>query len=605
MNKLRVLFIWPRNEDTMLGVPLGYAYLLSNCRGEAFEFELLDCILDNLESGNPRLLERVRAFAPQMVAISAASSNFPEATAILRSIKAWNPQVVTLLGGPHATVYGPHAFACPDLDFLFRGEGEVGLKAFFEAVRAAAPERYPQIPGLAYRDGEGQPFFNAPAKIDDLDALSYPDYEAIALDRYIEQGYNYMAGKARCAPIYCTRGCPYICKFCSVPSVSGKRVRKHSVPYLIGLVHYLYEEKGIRGFNVVDDNFTFDVDFAKEFCREIIRLGLEDLEFNSPNGIRMQRGDAELWSLMRQAGWKSVTVAPESGSKRVLQLMKKDLDPGLVPGIVVDMKQAGLRVKGFFIIGYPGETPEDLRQTARLIEGCRFDEISVTYFQPMPGTPVCDELIAQGELSPNQLPGYFGNGDNPVYVTRSLAGFDLPLYRSYLVSLVENRDNFVQLLTTDRLQSLTDIYVVGSGSFAAKLIDKLNEFDLPVTGVIDEIHEGPTFHGVRVYSVLRGDLDRSRSANAIFLMAISIDQYRRNAVERLGSRGVPKRRILYFDPVIFEKIFSSKTKTVELGKLVLAGLQPSDDNYVQANGDLMERYVLKNEVRSRQVAGWG
>lgn len=558
MKKLKVLFIWPNYEDTMLGLPLGFAYLISNCRSEKFEFKLIDCKLDGLNSSDSDLVRRIDALSPTIIAVSASSSNFNEALEILHTSKNLDKDIITIIGGPHATAYGRQAFECEDIDFLFMGEAEVGFKEFLDSFVDENAKAYSEINGLAYKDNNGNRYFSEPAKIENLDSLIPPDYDAINLEGYIEKGYNYLSGKKRCAPIYCTRGCPYECKFCSVPSISGKKVRKHSVPYLINMVKYLYEKKGIRGFNVVDDNFTFYVNFAKDFCREIIKLGFPDIEFNSPNGIRMQRGDFELWTLMKQAGWNTITVAPESGSPRILQLMKKDLDPDVVPGIVAEMKKAGLKINGFFILGFPGETIEDLQKTEKLISLCHFDNISATFFQPMPGTPIYDELIKQGELSAQQLPGYFGDSDTHLYMAKSLEGIDLPTYRRKLLKLTWVSEAVENLSTHEDLSSLNNIFVVGAGTFAVRVLEKLGQCVIPVGGIVDELLQADMFHGINVFSFNRNTFEKSKVRNSIFLMAISDQHYRSNALGRLVNNGVPPDRILYFEPSAFDEIFDKQ-----------------------------------------------
>ena len=194
------------------------------------------------------------------------------------------------------------------------------------------------------------------------------------------------------------------------------------------LVRYLYHTKGIRYINIIDDNFTFHVGYAKEFCRAMIALNLKGLHFGTPNGIRIQRADDELLRLMKQAGWTHICIAPESGSKRMLMLMQKDLDPSIIPVKVRQIREAGLRVHGFFILGYPGETLEDIDETVRLLRECRFDFLIFNNFQPVPGTPIFDKLVRTGEIENDLLPKEYHTGER-VYVPNTLKGFNF----SYLV----------------------------------------------------------------------------------------------------------------------------------------------------------------------------
>jgi hypothetical protein len=142
---------------------------------------------------------------------------------------------------------------------------------------------------------------------------------------------------------------------------------------------------------------------------------------------------------MKQAGWKSLIIAPESGSQRVLKLMKKHLDLSLVPPAVKDIKKAGLTVQGLFLIGYPGETLEDVKKTSEFIKKCRFNFIFLNVFQPLPGTPVYQELVAKGEIQDGLLPNNYSEGTRS-YVTKDLVGFNFPFFVLKTYVLLALRD---------------------------------------------------------------------------------------------------------------------------------------------------------------------
>jgi radical SAM superfamily enzyme YgiQ (UPF0313 family) len=194
---------------------------------------------------------------------------------------------------------------------------------------------------------------------------------------------------------------------------------------MVKLVNHLYFKKNIRQINIIDDNFTFNTEYAKEFCRAIIALKLKDLRFNTPNGIRVQRTDKELLNLMREAGWRSLIIAPESGSKKILKKMQKDLNPDIVPEKVKEIREAGLKCSGFFIIGYPEEEIEDIEATVDLIKKCRFNFFFLNNFQPLPGTPLYDELVRRGEIEDGLLPKNFSDGVR-VYTPSGLRNVNFP-----------------------------------------------------------------------------------------------------------------------------------------------------------------------------------
>jgi len=281
----------------------------------------------------------------------------------------------------------------------------------------------------------------------DLDLIKPPDYSFMDLEGYLARGYRLHCPEPRNAPILATRGCPYRCAFCTAPIMNGTLVRKHSIPYLTALIRKLYDGHGIRWFNLVDDNFTFDTVFARAFCEAVIAMKLKGAGFGTPNGIRMQKGDPELWRLMKRAGWKSVVIAPESGSPATLARMRKDFDLSVLPRVVREMKEAGLVVQAFFIIGYPGETRADLEMTLKTARDTGFDFFYLNNFTPLPGTPVYDELVAAGEIADGLLPAAFSDGVR-TYTPATLKGVNFPLIvlRAYAGLAVRHPLRFLRML---------------------------------------------------------------------------------------------------------------------------------------------------------------
>jgi len=130
---------------------------------------------------------------------------------------------------------------------------------------------------------------------------------------------------------------------------------------------------------------------------------------------------------MKKAGWEFLNVAPESGSKRTLNRMRKGIDIDSFPERIVKIRAAGLKVHGFFIVGYPGETPRDIVETSKLLRKCRFNLVFISNFQPLPGTPIYNELVQAGEISDGLLPGNYSNGER-AYTPEGLHDFNFPMF---------------------------------------------------------------------------------------------------------------------------------------------------------------------------------
>lgn len=440
--KTKVAFIWPHGLGSFL-LPLPYANIAANTDSSVCEMRLFDLALGLPAPGD--LEGEIAAFAPDIIGVTAHAVNFPQALEALRAARRAAPRAVVLAGGPHPSAWPRGVMENPEIDFLIRGEADLAFGAFLGEFRSAEP-RWERVPGLTRRVPGGLAEA-PPAVVEDLDSLALPDYGFIRLGEYLRRGYKLFCDGRPSAPIQTTRGCPMSCSFCGVSAVSGRRLRHYSAAYSMRLIERLNREFGIQWFNIVDDNFTHDLDHAREFCEAAMKLGIPGLRFGTPNGVRMQRGDLGLWRLMKRAGWEYLVVAPESGSARVLGLMKKGLSPGEVESILKEVRRSGLLVRGFFMVGYPGETMDDVRQTVALIERSRFDSVELLFFQPLPGTKVFDELVSAGELPPDFLPAAFSSG-RLTYVTPGLKDLNFPLlfFRVNLGVLLRSPANILRVL---------------------------------------------------------------------------------------------------------------------------------------------------------------
>ena len=198
-------------------------------------------------------------------------------------------------------------------------------------------------------------------------------------------------------PIVTTRGCPFNCKFCAAPSLSGRKLRHHSVEYVCQMIWLLYHRYGIREIHILDDNFTMNIDYAKSVLRGVIDMQL-DITLAMPNGIRMDYVDDELLELMKAAGVYIVSVAVESGNDHILRAMRKGTTVESIRKNVARIRRHKLDVAGFFILGYPGETRETIVNTIRFARELDIQRAQFMTFVPLPGTAAHEELVANGEI---------------------------------------------------------------------------------------------------------------------------------------------------------------------------------------------------------------
>ncbi len=440
---MRVALVWPHGNDFTYSIPLGLGYIISNCRAPGVEYKIFDGTLNNAPSHSDSFRRFLKDYAPDVVGVSCWSKTYQEARKIVAVVKNDLPEAVSVLGGIHPTAYAAKTLSDSQADYILAGEAEFTFQEFVKNLRDK--EKLLRVPGLVYRLDDR--FMTNPlAFTQDLDTIAYPDYDAIELERYYRKGYRYFSGTRRSAPIWMTRGCPYSCKFCTAPQINGHKIRRHSVDYGIEWISMLYYKYKVRHVNIIDDNFAFQADYTKSFCEALIKKNFQGLTMYTANGIRAQRVDFETLKLMKRAGWKTAVVAPESGSRRVLKLMKKDLDPDMWPAKAREIRSAGLVSIGLFLIGYPGETTKDIRQTEALMKKCDFDHLGIQYFQPMPGTPVYDELVKKGEIQDTLLPGT--TSGRRVYVSKGLENFNFArfAFRMYLYTFFRHPVHVIQMM---------------------------------------------------------------------------------------------------------------------------------------------------------------
>ena len=405
--KPRIALVWPYGVKGAESIPIFLSFLVPRLT-DISHVLVSDCSLNQLHPGSVRFAQLLTEFAPDIIGISSWSQNWTWTRVTVAMIRQILPKTVIVTGGPHVTATGDLGWA----DYALLGEAEWSFRELVLGLAAGASQAdlEQRVPGLRCAN---QQTTTPQALVADLDALGLPNFEAMLLAHYQASGYQYRNGAQKQAPILATRGCPYTCAFCEAPMLSGRKIRKHSIPYLQELLAHLRQDFATEHINIVDDNFTFHVGYAKEFCEMVLqhqdRLG--GMTFATPNGIRVERSDGELFRLMKAAGWERLIFAPESGSQRMVTVMAKHLDLDVVAERTALAQAAGLEVEAFFILNYPGETDADVHATRDFIATVGFDHISLHIFKPLPHTPIWRELVSSGLLAPEYVIGRYDEVD--------------------------------------------------------------------------------------------------------------------------------------------------------------------------------------------------
>jgi len=352
--------------------PLGLGYIGSALRKRGHEVRIFDYCLKR----------RFEDYRPDWIGITGVTPQYPGMKELARWGKALGATVV--MGGIHASSLPEFVLRdCPEVDYVIKGEGEV---AFPDLVEGKVG------PGVHSRDG-----FQESSYVQDLDSLASP-WKTLDLEDYSRiRVYGISTRRYPVATILSSRGCPYGCTFCSTVQVHGKRVRKRSSDNFLDELEYLVRERGIREIQILDDNFTFDYDHATTITQGIIDRKL-DFCWCLPNGLRADRVDRKLLSLMKRSGCYYFGVGIESGSPKILEQVQKGLSLSKVRETLIEADKLGFITHGFFMVGLPDETQTDIQKTIEYASSLPLDRISVNPVMPLPGSVLFAGITPTGDF---------------------------------------------------------------------------------------------------------------------------------------------------------------------------------------------------------------
>ena len=400
---MRVLLIKPGNLSDHIQPSLGLGYLAAQIR-ENHSVRIIDCIKEGFTS--KELLPILEEFKPDLVGSQCYSMDLPSLKLIFQMVKSFDRKIATIVGGAHPTAVPDHTmnFLGTDLlDFVFVGEGEIGFPKLLNALENQGCLDFQAIPGLGWRQN-GKLHINPKAHVEDLSSVGMPAWDLLKPESYPFSPHGVVCMNYPIAPIIATRGCPYKCTFCTIAST---KLRKRPINLIIEEVKLLYHQHGIREFHLVDDNFTMDMDYAEKFLKDLIALNI-NATWATPNGLRLNRLDKNLLELLKEARFYSIAVGIESGSDRILKKMRKGSSIEKVRADLRMVSEVGdIDVTGFFMLGFPGETREDIEKTIQFSRELPLHRATFHSFIPLPGTQIWEEMKVSGELDRVDWERYF------------------------------------------------------------------------------------------------------------------------------------------------------------------------------------------------------
>jgi len=376
--------------DDAVMPPLGLWYVSAAIRAAGHEVVISDMVFDDP--------------IPKDADVYGITGTTPQAGRMQRlveRVKVLNPSARIIAGGPHATVapeevlqYGCETVVCGEAEEVIADVLENGTGGIVVAPR-----------------------------IQKLDRLPLPD-------RSRAERYNYTIDDLPATTIMTSRGCPYGCAFCSKPF--GRRLYIRSVKNIMHEVHVATIGCGFEALMFFDDTLGIHRSRLLELCGEMEQTGIVWRCF-----LRGHQVTEQLAMAMRDGGCVEVGIGVESGSDRILENIHKGETVAEIEAGIRTLQRTGIRAKGFFIVGLPGEDPESLGETEAFLERVPLDDVDFTIFSPYPGSPIYANPDSYDVQWENTMATYY-KADPAKYAcavrTSALAGWELLNARRHLES---------------------------------------------------------------------------------------------------------------------------------------------------------------------------
>ena len=395
--------------------PLGLAYLAAFLEEHDYEVQIFD---GGLDYDYPSLMEALRLLQPDIVGISSPTPVYESAKRVARGVREHLPGAVTVIGGPHVTAIPEQGMTDPCFDVGVVGEGEETLLDLVRHVEAQGLKGFESIPGIAFRDLDtGQVRLSPPRTyISDLDSIPFPARHLLPpLQRYQPTPASYT--RLPLGSMITTRGCPAGCTFCD-RSIFGRKYRFRTPENVVDEIEEMMNRHGAREIRFFDDAFTINKKRTIEICREIKRRGL-DIRWTCLT--RTTAVSKELLEVMKDAGCWQVLFGLESGDETMLKKLKKGATVERNAQAVGWAQEVGVGVRGDFIVGTPGETPETFRATVDWAIKMNIDYVQFNKFVPLPGTELYHMLVDEGySFDFTQLKTGISDNAFPMYISENL-----------------------------------------------------------------------------------------------------------------------------------------------------------------------------------------
>lgn len=366
---------------------------------EEYEVDILEPNLENLSVDQVSV--RMNRFHPDLIGISCCSIEYSQSAHKLAEIaKAQDPSTIVVLGGVYGTSTPELPMKDKNVDFVILGEGEERFPRFLQMLQKEEID-LTKFDGIAYRK-DGQVMINPMnGFIEELDQLPFPAYEKFNYSAYANQSDKFSnVVLPRYYPYAITsssRGCPFSCIYCCSHYLDGKKARFKSAERVLEEIDWLVSDYGVKEVIFLDDNLILDRGRIERILNCLIERDY-DLHWKSVN-LAVFLLDEELLELMERSRMYQLILPIESGSQDVLDnILRKPLRLEKALAVIKKAKELNLEIAADFIIGSPGETWSQIKQSVQFAEQIDVDMVSFHIATPLPKSELYDLAKRKGCL---------------------------------------------------------------------------------------------------------------------------------------------------------------------------------------------------------------
>jgi radical SAM superfamily enzyme YgiQ (UPF0313 family) len=338
------------------------------------------------------ILQAVKEQQPDVIALSLLSTTtYPITKSMTKQIKTIAPSTPIIVGGVFASMNADQLLRdCESVDCVGVGEGEELLPDYLDNLDDPGA-----VAGLVWRKDDEIISNEQRPLLEDLDKFPYPDRTSLAID-YIEAlplDVPAVFSLDKFCTMQTTRGCPFNCIYCDIPAFSNHRWRFRSPEHVLGEMQEL-NDMGYRSIFLTDDHFLVKRDRIKDICNGIIN---RKLDFHWGCEGRVDSNAIDQMGLMYKANCKALMFGIEAGTQKILDRLGKKQTLDQIEHAVNEAKKNGIeRIHGFFLIGSPGETEEDIMDSFRFAARLKLDTFNFNRLCIYRGTPLWKEYVERG-----------------------------------------------------------------------------------------------------------------------------------------------------------------------------------------------------------------